>query len=141
MPLVYVSASEKAVLEALVDTGGLLDGVKMGLIANDIIPTRETLWEDIEQPTFAGYALSSAITWSAPVLGADGFWRVIGSTKTFLSTDPFTDPATIYGFFIVSGAGSILIAAERYESPRYISEADQAIVEVPQVGAVTQYGA
>lgn len=138
--LVLVKASEKAVLTALTAVGGLLTGAKLGLFQNDVNPGRATLLADLDPATFDGYALSAAITWSAPVLGEDGFWRVVGDAKTFISDDPQTTPNTIYGWYLVDAAGTGLIGAERYEEARLIFEPDQSIIEVPQVGSVSKYG-
>lgn len=129
-----------SILTALVGVAGILNGALLKLFKNDVIPNVGTILADLVEADFTGYAASAAITWSVPVLGDDGLYRVIGDNKSFIAGSPLTVPNTIYGYYVTNGAGTVLLFAERYANSKIINTAHQAIVEVAEFGASSQSG-
>jgi hypothetical protein len=127
-------------LGALVGTGGLFEGAKVGLFKNDFIPTRTTALADLTVADFTGYALSSAITWGTayqdPTIGP----VVLGSLKVFAAADPITNSNVIYGYYVVNAAGTALLWAERFAATRIVSAPGDAVPVLPAFGNVSQAG-
>ena len=132
MSLVIPSTIRKAMLTALTAMGGELNGVKMGLYVSNTTPGPATILTDLTEATWTGYAQSGAITWGGVAINGAGDAEIVGPREQFLSTG-VTSPAQInYGYFIVDGAGTTLIFAERFDTPVTISVAAQYINVVPK---------
>lgn len=133
-----VSAS---ILTALTGVGGTLNGAKCHLFQNNVIPSIGFVLADVVEADFGGYAASAAVTWSVPLDNQDGNGPVVvGDNKLFIATDPVGTPNVIYGWYLTNGAGTVLLCAERYTTPKQVSEPGNAVGVVPQWGAISQSG-
>jgi len=106
-----------AKLNAEDDYDGVLDGAVVALYQNSPEPTSKTVWADLEEADFTGYARSAAIVWGTvaqssqtglPVLPADkknfacsggdtqevnGYAIILpGTPPTLLAVQPFAEP-------------------------------------------------
>lgn len=138
--LTFPASVSLAALTELIDTGNLLDGVKVGLFQNDFNPTTLTVLADLNPADFHGYALSSAVVWGAPYYDQAGVPTVAGGQKQFTATTPLAGSQVIYGYYLVDGAGTTLIAAARFETPLNILVVGNAIIVVPTLQLQSQAG-
>jgi hypothetical protein len=127
-----------AILTTLTATGGDLNGAKVHLYANPLVPTPTTDLADFTTATFTGYATSGAIVWGTPFVNGDGLPTVAGGLVTFASTSPFTVGNTIYGYYVTNGAGSVLLFSEQFDTPIVISAALQAVMVLPTFSVGSQ---
>lgn len=101
-------------LTALVGVGGAANGAKVGLFKNDFVPEPTTILADLVQADFVGYALSSVVVWGEIGVDVNGRAIVFAPSKEFSPTDA-TVPNTIFGYFLVNGAGTVLLSAVRFD--------------------------
>lgn len=116
--LKFPNAQALALLGVLVDVDGLLNGAKMKLFKNNLMPTPNSVIADFEIADFTGFSTSTALVWGTPYYQADGTPVVLAGAKTFIVTS--ADPVvgnTIYGYYITDGAGTALLYSERFDSP------------------------
>jgi hypothetical protein len=118
----------------------LLDGVKCGLFKNDYAPTTLTALADLNPADFHGYALSAALVWGVPYYDQSGVATVVSGDQQFTATTPLAGPQIIYGYYIVDGAGAVLIAAARFDTPVNIIIVGNAVVVVPTIQLQSQAG-
>src|SRR5882672_5631393 len=114
-------------LGTLVGVAGLLNGAKVRLFQNDYIPNVGSAIADFTAATYDGYATSAAITWGTPFTDPVNGPVVLGDLKNFISTGPFTTPNTIYGYYVVDGAGTALLYGKRFATPSNIGGAGQNV--------------
>lgn len=117
-------------------TGGAGMGAKMILFANDAALTKNTILADLTEPTFTGYAISTAVTWSVPFNDPLNRTVVAGSSKNFICTGGTPDD-TIYGYAIVDSTAMDLLFAERFDAPVPIAAVGDGLTVEP----VLPYGA
>ena len=131
--LVIPRAQSRAILEALVDTGALLDDVLVRLFTNNIEPTPASVLADFTQATFTGYAASAAVSWDAVFTDLLGNAVVRGDTETFVATGTPT-PETIYGYYLTkSGGGGALVGSQRFTTPVNITLGGDGLTVVPEM--------
>lgn len=130
--IVLPQSFKLALLEELIDTGNLLDGAKVGLYQNNIVLGPGTVLADLTVADFTGYALSAAVVWGTPFVDAANKCIVTADEKEFLATSPFTTSNTVYGYYIVDGAGTTLLYAEAFTTPRQITAAFQGLTVLPR---------
>lgn len=108
------------ILNALIAAEGVLDGAKVALFTNSIVPTPETVAADLIAPTFPGYALSSAIVWGDP-LSVPGGRGSLGDRKDFIpSADSESLP--VVGYAVLTGFGwSTIGLVELFPTPVDVS--------------------
>lgn len=117
--IVVPTPQAEADLTALIAAGppaGRLNGVKVHLFQNNIVPTPATILTDLVEATFDGYAASAAVTWGSVVVDPAGNAVVYGDAKTFTMTGS-TTPNTVYGYYVTNSAGSTLEYLELFDSP------------------------
>lgn len=132
MPRVIIpNASSLAILQELIATGNLLDGVKLRLFQNDFTPVPASVLADFTIATFTGFATSTAVVWGTPYYQQDGTPNVAGDLKTFAAGSPLTVTNVIYGWYLIDGAASVWLAAYRFDQPIPVSIPLQAIPVVP----------
>lgn len=127
MSIVVPFARADAILTTFVGVGGEVNGGIVHLFTNDITPTIDTVIGDFTEATFAGYAASAAIVWSAVFRNALGQAQSVGDTKTFELTA--LPGETIYGYYVT--VGGALRYSERFEKPVPLAIVSQACVVVP----------
>ncbi len=128
-------------LAALTGVDGLFEGAKIGLFHNNYVPNRQTALADLTVANFTGYALSAAVVWGTPFIDPVIGPVVLANLKVFAAGNPTTVPNTIYGYYIVDAAGTALLWAERFATPRVVSAPGDAVTVLPGFGNVSQAGA
>lgn len=76
-------------------------GGSIGLFANDLTPADDTVFADLVEPTFPGYAqqLCTSLVWPDPAINGSGESESDGPTVTWeASADPGS-PEEIFGIF------------------------------------------
>lgn len=130
---VLARTQKEAALDALV--AGDLMGAKVMLFVNDVALSEDTVTADLTAPTFTGYALSSAVTWSA-AYEEDGQMVTAGGSKTFVcSAGPADD--IIKGWAVVTGMGSDFLFGQILDNPVPIADTGDGITVLP----ILPYGA
>lgn len=128
--LQVTKAKMKELLAAMIGVGGILEAPTVRLFKNNYFPSKDSVIGDFTLADFTGYATSTAVTWGAPHVNADGNLEIQGGVKQFTATDGAT-PNTVYGYLLTT-AGGALIAAERFDVPVPVSAADDAVVVAPR---------
>jgi len=124
--LVRTNTEALAILEALTDTGGLLDGALIRLYVNDVQPVVTSVAADFDPTTYTGHA-DKLITWLAPSIADDGSPEVIGTVPEFRPTDGVV-PNTVFGALLID-SGFVMMEGGRFEdAPLPMESATDAIV-------------
>ena len=76
-------------------------GGSIGLYVNDLDPGDDTIFTELTEATFPGYAqiLCTAITWPDPTINITGESESDGPTITWTCTSTPGSPETVYGIF------------------------------------------
>lgn len=132
MSKVYPRKSDLKVLTELKVADNYLDGAKVMLFQNAIVPDKDTELADLDVATFSGYAVSAAVVWGTPYLDANGVATVQAGSVQFTQS-AITVTNTVYGWALVGDpAGTpYLICAERFDSPIAMLEVSDGIVVSP----------
>lgn len=133
----FMKGLKKEQLEAMIATGGALDGAVMMLFSNNVIPDEDTVIGDLTAASFSGYAVSDPLDWGAPYLDGDsGDWALSCPPVEFRSTSgsPFVE-GTVYGAAIyVPGTPNVLkIAGVLPDGFVSFTSADQVLVIRPEI--------
>jgi hypothetical protein len=110
---------------------GQLDGANIALFTTTLVPTEDSIWTDLQEPTYAAYA-QLPITWGTVYGRLDGAYAVDTQLATFqiAGTDP---PQTITGWAIVRPGGTpVLLALENFPAPINLNAPWQALKMVGQ---------
>lgn len=113
MELVKTNTEALAVLLALTDTGGLLDGAKVRLFVNDVQPVVTSVIGDFTVTTYTGHG-DKLITWLAPSIADDGTPECVGTVPEFRPTDAVV-PNTVFGALLID-AGAIMMEGGRFDN-------------------------
>lgn len=97
-------------------TAGPFNGAKVGLFTNSIVPTPSNVLADFTQADYTGYALSSAVVWTAVEISQDGRPQAVSQLFTFAPSNAVT-PNTVRGIILVDGAGTTLLASSLFSTP------------------------
>lgn len=121
------------VITAITGGGGVLNGALVGLFKSNTVLTPDTVLADLTEADFTGYAQSAAVTWGSPGYDVNKVPEVLGDMKVFNSGTPITITNVVYGYFVVDGAGTTLLYAEKFATPASVINADQMLAVVPRV--------
>lgn len=94
-------------------SGGLSDS-RVVLFSNNLTPDSDTVYADLTQPTWDGYAAAVISAWSVPALDASGIAYMVAAPTSWTKTD--AGSANAYGYAIVDADDKIR-AVERFTSP------------------------
>lgn len=123
-----------AILNALIATGKLLDGVGVMLWQNNYVPTVQTTLADLTACTFTGYSAVDPVVWAAASTPETaGGARVLGASVQFQQTARTTDN-TAYGWALVGDPGGTpyLLCAQRFDIPVQFNLIGRAVNIVPE---------
>lgn len=121
MELVRTNTEALAILLALTDTGGALDGAEVRLYVNDVQPVVTSVVGDFDETTYTGHA-DKLITWLPPSIADDGSPECIGTVPEFRPTDDVT-PNTVYGLIIID-SGGVMFEGGRFDDAPLPMESD-----------------
>jgi hypothetical protein len=121
------------ILAALIAPTAPLDGAKLHLNQNNIVPTTGMALAALTEADIHGY-VAATVVWGAvhtdPTYGP----VVDGGASVFLTTTPVAGANTIYGAYLTNGAGDKLLAAVKLDAPVVLNAVGQGVVVVPQYG-------
>lgn len=109
MSAIVPKEGRTALLHWLTLTG--LGSAAVGLAANDLTPDADTVFADVVEPEWGGYAQQPSGPWSDPTPLPDGTSQVTASPVSFTMTDPGS--AEVYCWFLKDTNGKLL-AIERF---------------------------
>lgn len=89
----------------------LLTGSRVVLFSNNLTPDRDTIFADLVEPAFTGYAPETPGSWSAVVETADHHYQTTAATVTF--TNESGSGQDVYGYGLVSADDELLLV-ERF---------------------------
>lgn len=122
-------------LAAIIDT---LIGVTgafpvCNLFMNNYTPTPTTQLSDLTVATYTGYAPVTLTAWQSPS------WQSQGVAITYANQCVFTPTAstvtnTIYGYYLTTDSGAILLGAERFAVPVNLTDTTTSLTVVPTWG-------
>lgn len=131
-PLILTKAQKAALLTAMTATGGILESTKVILFQNDYQPTEDTVLADLTVATYTGYAAATTGTWGAVQELPTGQLRRTAQHSQFNPTGTATTN-TIFGYGLTNSAGDTLIGALRFDEPKPMTNALDAIIVEPIV--------
>jgi hypothetical protein len=117
-------------LTALLGIHGPFTVMTLGLYANQVNLTRQTILSDLTAASFTGYAAVAGITWSASYIDVDGSALALAESEVFIATGS-TIANTIYGYYFTDAAVTNLLIAYALAVPVGIGLTGQAIAVVP----------
>lgn len=118
MPLVVTDAGEKALLDVALRGDTTKRPYRLRLFVNDYLPHEYSTPGQVTPATFGGYAdlILDPAQWQPAVTVAGTAESVYGSmAHQWLSTGLV--PQRVYGYYVVTEDGAILIWAERFNEP------------------------
>jgi len=119
-------------LQQKIDADGVFEEWCVKLFQNDVTPTRDTVIGDLDIATFTGYTSPAAVVFGDPFINSEGNAEVLGGQVQFTQTGT-TITNTVYGYYVTDTAGTKLLAAERFATPRTMDAANKAIIIVPRI--------
>lgn len=136
--LIQPIAALKDQLDALIAEDGLLDGATVHLFTNNVVPAVDTVVGDLEEAAFTGYSASTAVVWGA-VYNIPNGKAVQGDRKQFTASAAPGSEVTVYGYYLMSGAGSpTYLGAELFDTPVVIAASGDAVGVVPSFSVKNQ---
>ena len=139
MPLVVTEAGSIKLLYWAIKAALAVDApLTLGLFVNDYQPTKQTVYSDFTQPSFAAY-------WEQPILRANWEDRTIvaGRASSDYGSVPFEwtnggASATVYGYFVRLPAPATVLWAERFNVPRVMTTGKKLLVQL-RLTSVTEF--
>ena len=124
MALTVTDEGERVLLDHMFSEDGT--DYKIDLYTNNLAPTATRVLADYTFPTFVGYAEKtlSRDLFGAATTNAQGKAQVEYSDD-LVFTNTSGDDATIYGYVLSTGVGSILLAIEPYEVAKSLNDGEQ----------------
>jgi hypothetical protein len=142
MAVVTMNSFNKAALQNMTGTGGVLATCSVALFTSSVAPGPDTVLADLQEATFGGYARSSAISWTAPYSQPDGSWAVSGDTKKFqMTTIGTSETISMYGVLSGTGTATALQTCEVIDNPVFVSQVGDAVIVVAQHAVADAGGA
>lgn len=130
--LITTNAFDAKVLAGMIETvtagdySGPLVGCKMMLFTNPITPQKTTVFADLTEATFSGYA-QVALTYGGSLVDGNGTQELTSNLAAFRATGTPTSE-TLYGYGITDGGGTpVLLGAETFPSPIVVGTAGNGV--------------
>jgi len=116
--------------------------VYCGLFKNNIVPTPLTVWGDIEEADFDGYARvnldeTAAVRFLSPDGGAGVMYPEVAS---FTAGGGLAEPQTIYGYFAFHGTSPQLLFVNTFDEPIEMAVIGQTLPLIPATGILPAIG-
>lgn len=106
---------QQTLINAMVAGPGVLEAVEIGLINQQVQITKNSMYADIPQPSFAGYALATG-AFSHIVADVRGL-LVAQADPVFFTPTAATAGDTIWGYFVTNAAKYPLFGWEYFPEP------------------------
>jgi len=116
-------------IKAQLNTG---TGSTVHLFVNDIHPDPDTVVGDFTEPTWTGYDATPLHDDWGELLDSDtNNWCLVpGTSASFHTNDPVSPPDTVYGYYVLDGAGD-LVNSHRFTTPWTVADPGDTVVFVP----------
>lgn len=106
------------------------------LFKNDVTPTVATILANLTVADFSGYA-NATLAWGTPFINGSDKGEIDATQLTWTHNGGGTSN-TIYGFYVVNAAETILIYAERFPAPILMGTSGAEIKYTPRFTCVTE---
>src|SRR6185437_8809383 len=123
MQLTYTAALLADVLKQDYDPTvvgpGKLSGAKLALFSNNVTPQPSSVWADLTECVYSGYAESAVVVWGPPVNEVDGTVTTLSPSHLFQKTGGVTGDQAV-GVAITDGVASPnqgLLALGKFDAP------------------------
>lgn len=118
----YFDSLVSSVLTEHVASGGFsgpMFNLSALLFQNNFLPRKSTLFADLTEATYSGYARQAAVTWGLPIQQADGSYTILSQLLTFIAGASSNFVAnTIWGWALFDNvAGQNLVMMEVFQQP------------------------
>lgn len=98
---------------------GPLNNCSIALLMQGFNPSSATMFGDLTEATYSGYARATGVVWGVPILQNDGSYQILTALQTFMATaaSNFVQN-TIYGWAMITpGASPQLLMSEVFQTP------------------------
>lgn len=113
MDPVMMQAFRLAALDAMADTGGVLDALTLRLASNNIAVTKTLALADLVECTFTGYAAVAGITWGSSFIDpVDGKEKLVAPSELFERTGGAIDETGFIAYLTNVGETTLVWAWE-----------------------------
>lgn len=131
MAVVIPQERLRALLAVLQADVTILTGSEVHLYKNDYAPTKLSVVADFEEADFSGYVEETAAWEGIPYNLPNGQVEIAAETVQFnqVPAEPNVTN-TVYGWYLLA-AGGQLLAAERFESPKFFAVAGDSLAFAP----------
>lgn len=126
---------QKASLDGLTATGGILHAATLMLFKNNLSVNGNTQIGDLVECDFDGYAAVAAQTFAAAYVGPDGKIQISAPSVLFGDTGA-TTPNTIYGWALVNAGKTALYYVEKFDDVLTVDGSGEGFLVQP----VVRYG-
>jgi len=123
MPLVIANVGELELLDKMLKDALTVDeNYTLKLFTNNVTPDQASIASTFTEATFTGYS-AKALTrtaWSAAT-------TVSNKAQSSYSQQSWTCGATgdtIYGYYVIAATSTVLLWAEKFDSPRIVANTD-----------------
>lgn len=114
MALVVPDEGEVSLLDMLVDGDGF-SSVRIRLYKNNLTPDEDTVYGDMTECDFSGYAQVTPSFGAASVVSHKG--KIVDSAARNFTHNGGGTSNTVYGYYVVDSTGTRLLWVERFASP------------------------
>lgn len=112
-------------------------GAELCLYVNNYTPVAGSLLANFTEATFPGYARASLTGWDAAVIVSDHSRQVADDCLFTLSATG--GPYSVYGYFVLDGAGDLLWAERDPNAPGVLSTIGDQFRVIPQLTMVSEF--
>lgn len=106
----------------------ILNSGTIALFVNNVTPTPSFTLGSFVEPSWAGYARESGVTWSTPALTGSIAYTDSG-TLTFPVTSGGTG-TTCYGYFVVNPGNTLVVFAEKFDIPITVVDGVDIVITI-----------
>lgn len=133
MALVVSNVGEIQLMTWALKGVSVTENLSLKLYTNNYSPVASSIASNFTECAISGYSAKtlSRASWSNPVTNITGKAEMSYATQTFT----FTGSGTIYGYYIVSESGNVLLWAELFPTARAVVSGESLAVTPKIVGS------
>lgn len=133
MALVVPNVGEVQLMTWALKGTSVTENLTLKLYTNNYAPVAGSNAGNFSECAIAGYSAKTLTrgTWGNPTTGGNGKAEMVYPAQTFT----FTASGTIYGYYVVSASGNVLLWAELFTPARSVNSGDSLAVTPKLVGS------
>jgi hypothetical protein len=118
MPLLVPDEGEVRMLDMLVN-GDTFTDVRLRLYKNNLTPDQDTVYIDLDEATFPGYAEQTPSFGAASIVSHKG--KIVDTSARSFVWSGSASPENIYGYYVVDIGTFAVLWVQRFSSPQVMS--------------------